>query len=226
MRSFQESEPDEKREMAAQRRRWLVGGLFALGMGALAIGVIIAFAGTWTIKNIFERRAERERIEREVQQAEAQEAENQRSGEEALFQGKELFRAGRWQDAINALDRAVILIPNNADAAMLRGRCFVKLKDNALALQDFSRAIAADEKNVEALDYRAFIYLQEEMYPEALGDADLLIALAPRNGRAYKLRSDAKYNLADMEGAIADAKKSCELGYADGCEAARRLKRR
>jgi tetratricopeptide (TPR) repeat protein len=226
MRSFQDSDTDEKQEQAVRRQRWLIGGLLALSMGALAIGVIIALAGTWTIKNIVERRAERERIERELQQAEAQEAENKKSVEEAFFQGKELFQAGRYQDAINALDRAVILNPNNAEAALLRGRCFVKLKDNILALQDFTRAITADEKNVEALDYRTFIYLQEEMYPEAAADADRLIVLAPKNGRAYKLRSDARYNLGDMEGASEDAKQSCTLGYADGCEAARRLKRR
>ncbi|HNH46624.1 MAG TPA: tetratricopeptide repeat protein, partial [Myxococcota bacterium] len=145
MRSFQDSETDEKQEQAAKRRRWLIGGLFALSLGALLLGVVLALAGTWTIKSMVEQRAERERIERELLQAEAQEAENKKSGEEALFQGRELYQAGRYQDAINALDRAVILIPNNAEAALLRGRCFVKLKDNVLALQDFSRAIAADE---------------------------------------------------------------------------------
>ncbi len=226
MRSFQEPDADKKQEQASTRRRWLAGGLFALGLGALLVGVILALAGTWAIKNVVERRAEHDRIEREMKQAEALEAENKKSGEEALFQGKELFSAGRYQDAINALDRAVILIPNNTEAAMLRGRCFVKLKDNVLALQDFSRAIAADEKNTEALDYRAFIYIQEQMYPEAAADADQLIALSPQNGRAYKLRSDARYNQGNMEKARADAKKSCELGYADGCEAARRLKPR
>ena len=35
-------------------------------------------------------------IVREMKQAEAQEAENKRSGEEALFQGKELYAAGRY----------------------------------------------------------------------------------------------------------------------------------
>lgn len=216
----------EDSERRSRSLKFLGVGMVLFGVLALVIGLGIATAGSWALSNMLHEREEKERIHKELIEAAALAERNQKSIEEALFQGKELYAAGRYEDAATALDRAIELAPENAEAALLRGRCFVKLKDYSNALEDFTRAVTADPKNKEALDYRAFIYIQEQMYQEAMGDAEALIALDPANGRAYKLRSDCHFYLSNLDKAKEDAKRSCELGYPDGCEAARRLKRR
>jgi tetratricopeptide (TPR) repeat protein len=141
-----------------------------------------------------------------------------------LTQAQTLYDAGSYEEALSLLDVALEKHPNSLEGWLLHGRTQLKLKDNLQAIKDFSKAIGIDEKSTDALHFRAFAYVQEHMYDEAIADLDKLLSLDPANAKAWKLHGDCRYAQGKLQDAIADAQKSCELGYQDGCIALQRFK--
>src|SRR5271166_6353495 len=59
----------------------------------------------------------------------------------ARNQGFQLYEAGRYQEAIGALDRVLEKHPRDLEALVKRGNCYLRLDQPARALPDFDRAI-------------------------------------------------------------------------------------
>lgn len=206
----------------------IVGILLALAFltlicgGALTGGGFMAWRYFDTQKRIV---MEQERAKLEEAKAEQEAAMKQAENGEQLEKARALYEEGKTEEALKILDELVLSDAKNVDVWILHGRCLSKLRDNSRALQDFGRAVMLDEKRVDALNYRAFMFFQEQLYTDALKDTDAILLLEPNNGRAYKLRSDCDFQLGNLSQAKEDAQKSCDLGYEDGCVAAKRLKR-
>lgn len=202
-------------------------GVLAVLVGLLVVcgGVLSAGAGgVWMYYS--RQQAEEQRQKAVVEAAKAAalaEEERKASAEAFLVQARSAYDEGRYDQAMTLLDELVTQDPNHVEGWILHGRTLIKLKDPEGAMKDFSRAIGIDEKRTDALDYRAFLYIQRQMYDDAIADLEKILTLDPNNGRAYKLRSDCRFQQGDMKKAREDAVKSCELGYEDGCIAQRRL---
>jgi tetratricopeptide (TPR) repeat protein len=158
------------------------------------------------------------------QAAEAARAAKDAENAAALTSAQKLYDAGQYDQALTALDSLLDTDPRNIDGWILHGRCMIKQKDDDHALEDFGRAVAIDPKRVDALQYRAFMFAQEQLYSDAIKDVDTILGMDASNGRAYKLRSDCDFQLGNMAKAREDAQKSCDLGYDDGCVAVKRLR--
>ena len=59
----------------------------------------------------------------------------------ARNQGFQLYEAGRYQEAIGALDRVLERHPRDIEALIKRGNCYLRLDQPARALPDFDRVI-------------------------------------------------------------------------------------
>lgn len=212
-----------------------------LGIGALVLlfvcggGLVVAFSaggyfwmrgqeGMPTEMGVHKRLDEQQEVE--TQHQNEAKAQLLAAHAAAVEQARAQYDAGAHEEALTTLDKLLLEDPENVEGWVLHGRALVKMKDRDRAMQDFTRALTIDEKRQDAYDYRAFLYYQAEMYPEAMGDIARLLTLDPNNGRAYKLRSDCNFQMGNIEKAKEDAKKSCDLGYEEGCTATKRLKAR
>ncbi|WP_404785009.1 tetratricopeptide repeat protein [Altericista sp. CCNU0014] len=107
-----------------------------------------------------------------------------------LKYGNRLWRLGRFQEAVVALDRAIALKPNFHQAFFVKGM--------ALSAQDrFSEAIAAFEaatriepRFYEAWRMQAQMLEQMKQYPQAIAAIDRAIQIQPDDSLLHALRGD------------------------------------
>lgn len=82
------------------------------------------------------------------------------------------------------------LTPVQASAqATENARQALLLKDYPLAVAHASKAIEFNDKNAQALNYRAIAYNHQQNYADAVADASAALALAPGSGAALQTRS-------------------------------------
>src|SRR3989338_179463 len=99
------------------------------------------------------------------------------------------------------------------DAYLNRGVAYINLRENALALNDFSQALAIDSKNTNALFKRAEVYALGGQWDKALEDYDQLITLIPDYGLFYFNRSKIYKLKKDKQKAMEAALKARASGY-------------
>jgi tetratricopeptide (TPR) repeat protein len=90
------------------------------------------------------------------------------------------------------------------------------------AIEDFSKVIALDPKNVRALAERASCYAQMHKNDLALADIQTALALDPRNGIAITARGMVASNTNRYQDAIADFSKALEIFPGDSFTLGRR----
>lgn len=109
--------------------------------------------------------------------------------------------------AIGALNEAIRLDPNNAQALVLRGYAFRQRSEYDSALSDFDKAVRIDPNNANAYRFRAGIYAEKGLYDKAIEDATKAIEnTKDDDGRGlsylYETRGDYYWKKGDYEGAV------------------------
>ncbi|CCE07872.1 conserved exported hypothetical protein [Bradyrhizobium sp. STM 3843] len=96
-----------------------------------------------------------------------------------VFRANIAFRAGRHEEGLSYLQKALALNPSNGHALRTVGA----LNEDMGAVEEASRyytlALAADPKDAYALLFRSKIYLGQRRFGDALKDANALVAIAP-----------------------------------------------
>lgn len=101
-----------------------------------------------------------------------------------------------------------------------------ELSHTEQALQDFRRVIELQPANFEAHRSADRILSQERRWGEVLEMWDRYSAKVPADAEGYFERGGANFQKKDFAAARADAVKACELGKAQACVLAGRLKSR
>jgi hypothetical protein len=161
----------------------------------------------------------------------------------SLMEGRDLYRIGKYREAIPKFDEAVGLssgIPNHFWVYEDRGMARVKVGDYKGALEDFDRcaqnAACKDSASLyegrgsaklgskdfrgALIDYNKFFQLFDKPKDSSPGGgvdvADLKIFRDQRKSKVYKDRGTAKYKLGDKAGACEDYRQSCRLSSDGG----------
>ncbi len=74
-----------------------------------------------------------------------------------LERSQQLSTAIRYVEALAAVERAVTLLPQNAEAYYVRGTCRAMLAQYDAALSDFEASLQLDAYNAEAWDGKAWV---------------------------------------------------------------------
>jgi tetratricopeptide (TPR) repeat protein len=116
---------------------------------------------------------------------------------------------GRYEEALDDLNRALELEPNNVHALWNRGEIYRLLGRYDEALDDLNRALKLEPNNVHALDNRGVTYRMLGRYDEALDDLNRALKLEPNNvfalwnrGEIYRLLGRYKEALRDLNRAL------------------------
>ncbi|MGD0039886.1 MAG: tetratricopeptide repeat protein, partial [Isosphaeraceae bacterium] len=100
----------------------------------------------------------------------------------ARNQGFQLYEAGRYQEAIGALDRVLEKHPRDLEALIKRGNCYLRLDQPARALPDFDRVVRYSPLLPGAITDRGVALLM-------LGRNDEALESFNRAVRAWKMAS-------------------------------------
>ena len=130
-------------------------------------------------------------------------ADNYNQVAQQLMMTGEKFDDGMQKEAIQILDKAIEIDPDNPATMVMRARINLIGENLEEAVKDTSRAIELDPKNIEALLLRGSTLSELEKYSDALADINKAISISPTFG-AFQLRSMIYSQQQDFEKAIAD----------------------
>jgi len=144
-------------------------------------------------------------------------------GEALVAEGHELFRKPDLVRAIDKYTWALRFFPDNPQALCWRGIAYDRTGRREAALADLCKAINLDPKLYDAYGGLGNLYLKQGRFDESIEVWTKFLRLDPGNADAYLERAGTCYRKRDLARALADAKKSCELGNSNGCKLAEHL---
>lgn len=119
-----------------------------------------------------------------------------------------LLRASRSADALEAVNRAIVLAPKYALSYWVRGLVHQQQGAAAAALSDFDRAITLDDDSpavrIQATGSRGMILVDLKRYREAIADLDRAIEVRPSAFAERTFRARAYLALGNPTGAQID----------------------
>ena len=118
-------------------------------------------------------------------------------------------------DALESLNKAIALVPNDAFAFQERGNLLMRLNRHADAVADFSRALAVRPDDPDLLYSRGNTHSILKNYPETIRDCTRLLQIQPDYPYARGVLVHSKLQCCDWTG-LDDQQREISLGIAGG----------
>ncbi|WP_291860514.1 caspase family protein [Bradyrhizobium sp.] len=118
---------------------------------------------------------------------------------------------GGFENALSDLAEALRINPNFANAHIMRGLVWWKLRRLDDALADYARAIELNPKSSLVYNNRGLIWLDKGEIDRAIADSDTAIRLEPKNGSLYNTRATAWRLKGDLVRALFDHDQAVRL---------------
>jgi tetratricopeptide (TPR) repeat protein len=133
--------------------------------------------------------------------------------------GAEKAKAGDLTGGRAALDRAIDLDPQNAEAFLWRGHLELNAGERGKAIGYFKRAIELDPKEPYPYGQLASLYARNGQLDEAIDYLDRLLRVAPepQQGAAFAMRGWAHQQKGESDRAKADYAEACRRGQTRAC---------
>ncbi len=109
------------------------------------------------------------------------------------------FKLEQYEESVQAFDRLINLLPNNAVYYSERGVALHWIGNNQLALEDFDRAVELEPQNPYRYSSRAYIKDRLRDFQGAIDDYSKAIELDPEDAIAYNNRGLIEEKLGYME---------------------------
>lgn len=128
-----------------------------------------------------------------------------------------LYKAGEYDQALVQINQGLDETPDNADLLFTRGLLHEKNAAYDLAYADFDKVAMLVPDHLDTYLHLDFLLARNQRLTDIIVLWNRFLQSQPDHGRAYLERGGASYRLGDFDTALADALKSCELGYDEGC---------
>ena len=125
------------------------------------------------------------------------------------------LKRGEFIQAIERIDKAIELDPQNAVFYNNRGMTKGTLEDYQGAISDLDKAIELNPQYTAALNNRGNVKYLLGCLKEAIADYNRAIQIDPQEAGTFNNRGNAKKASDDLRGAIADYSKATELNPID-----------
>lgn len=136
------------------------------------------------------------------------------------------FRQKNFDKAIEAYDEYLRLQPADPQAYYWRGRAHWEKKQMDRAVADFKKVIELKPDDASAYEWLGWISSNQGKYDDGIRYLTRAIELKPDRAWAYYQRGRCYYKKNDRDNALKDVKKSCDLGYKEGCTIYESLKKK
>ena len=126
--------------------------------------------------------------------------------------------------AFEMYDMAILFDEKNHEAFYWRGWTRSTLGDRDAAFVDIERAIHLNPRHFDSYIMIDNLLTNKGRWEDIVPYWDAFLELEPDNGDAYLARSKVHHHNGDLDQALHDAERSCELGHSEGCEKFKWLK--
>ena len=126
--------------------------------------------------------------------------------------GRLLSQLKRYEPALRALDASLERGRAVAELQITRGLVRAATGDLSGAIDDYSRALAANPKSSELYAKRGWLYVLSGAPKIAIGDFDHAVKLDKNNADAYLGRGFVRAQLLKVEAAVGDAETALRIG--------------
>ena len=89
-----------------------------------------------------------------------------------------------WRDSLEMLNAKIGKDPNNLNLHLLKAEANINLEQWDYALAEYGKILHADEKNLAALYFRAYVHMQQMHYDLARVDYESFLLLEPEHFEA------------------------------------------
>lgn len=121
------------------------------------------------------------------------------------------FQAGRYTEAVIALDRVLSLNSRSVEAWDLKARALFSQQEVERAVEAYGKVIALDPSRDQTYLQRGIALMQLNAPDRAAMDFGVVIAHQPKSSEALRYRGEAFLKMRRYDEAIADLKKSAEI---------------
>ena len=135
----------------------------------------------------------------------------QKSKEQWLDEGNQLYDHAHYQEALQAYERAIQLDPNFAEAHDARGDALSSLERSQEALAAYEQAIQLDPNYAHAYEGEGNVFYNLKLYYEALEAYEQAIRFDPSSASAYNGKGDALYYLKRYQEALLAYERAIQL---------------
>ena len=135
----------------------------------------------------------------------------QKSKEQWLDEGNQLYNHAHYQEALKAYERAIQLDPGFAEAHDARGDALFSLNRSQEALAAYEQAIHLDASFAHAYEGKGNLLYNLKHYYEALEAYEQAIRLDPASTSAYNGKGDALYYLKRYHEALLAYERAIQL---------------
>lgn len=130
----------------------------------------------------------------------------------AFDKGVKAFDEAKYQEALDAFEKAIELDPDFAEAYRERGFLYGMQRKNEAAYADVAKAMKLAPKDGANYLNRAMLHINlEKDYSKAIEDLDQAIKLDPKNPKSFNVRGYARMMLRKYKEAIPDLKEVVRL---------------
>ncbi|MEV0438045.1 tetratricopeptide repeat protein [Streptomyces spectabilis] len=133
-------------------------------------------------------------------------------GRAHTFRGHTFHAAERYQEAVDELNRAVVLAPRDVGAWGLRGSAHYRLNHFDCAIDDFTTIVGLEPDDHLARYARGALHLRAGHVEEALTDLTATLAADPAHAQALMLRGCANLQADRSEDAVRDLTDALDIG--------------
>jgi tetratricopeptide (TPR) repeat protein len=132
--------------------------------------------------------------------------------EDAYLKRADAYRLrGRDKEAIDDINQAVHIAPNNTYSYMLRGRIYYDEGMYPEAITDVNQALKVDPNSNGAYILRAQSYFKLKDFGKALEDANTILKNDPKSAVGYLIRGASYNGMKKYDNAIDDCTKAINL---------------
>jgi membrane associated rhomboid family serine protease/Flp pilus assembly protein TadD len=132
-------------------------------------------------------------------------------GEHEYAEAVTLLKNGQPKQAITYLNRALLMMPENASAHLDRASAFNQIKQYDEALVDATEAIKFDPKNKKGYFLRSLAYHNLGDETQSIDDLNKVLEIEPRTVMALNNRAWSYIQIGRIDDAIADSTKALTI---------------
>lgn len=127
-------------------------------------------------------------------------------------EGKKLYEAKNYSEAIKKFDQAIALKYNDPELYILKGNSLSHSDDKTAAIENYTKAIEIDPKSARAYFNRGVSYREKEQYDKAIADFTSAFESDPTDASALMQRASINfYSQNNYNKAILDMEKYIAL---------------
>ena len=91
----------------------------------------------------------------------------------------------QWRDSLEVLNSQIARDPSNLNLHLLKAEANINLEQWDYALAEYGKILHADERNLAALYFRAYVHMQQHHYDLARVDYETFLRLQPQHFEAH-----------------------------------------